>query len=279
MALKALIEKLEDVAEGFRGEYEEIADGDNKGKFRLKVEDAESLVDTKGLKSALERARREGKSELVKALKKEFPSATDDELTELIRQAKKLRDRGDDDDDEGDESKQKVAEKLAKKLRAELEEEYGPIKQENETLKGKLRRVLLDDQIRKLALDAGIFPDEVDDVIELVRTKRIDLNDKDELVVLDKDGDPSAITPDKFFKETYKKEKPRYYKATDASGGDATRGKGGGGGGGGGTGYETKPPTEWTEDQRREFIDKNGPTAYREKLNEHLRAKVTTKAS
>jgi hypothetical protein len=105
-----------------------------------------------------------------------------------------------------------------------------------------------------------VFPEDIDDVVELTRGKRLELNEKSELQVLDKDGDPSSITPEKFFKEVYKKEKPRFYKAPDASGGGAGQGKGGGGGGG--TGEPTdKPLAQWTSEERQAYIEKHGPEA------------------
>lgn len=279
MALKALVEKIEDVAEAFRVEYEEIEDGDNAGKFRLKVEDAESLVDVRGLKGALQKANK--KARLVDAIRKQFPDATDEEIADLAKQLKELKDKGGSgDDDDADPAKGKDVEKEIQrrltKAKQEAEQREAELKKQLEETNGRLRKTLLDDQIRKLALEAGVFPEDIDDVVELTRGKRLDLNDEGKLFVKDKDGDPASATPEKFFKEEYKKEKPRFYKATDASGSDAQRSKGGGGGGG--KDWESKAPTEWTEEQRREYIEKNGPSSYREKLTDHMRAKVTTTA-
>src|SRR4051812_37309409 len=99
MALKAMIDKLDSVAEGIRGEYEEITEGDHAGKFRLSVEDADSLVDNSGLKTALERERGNGK--LAAAIKKEFPGLTDEEIRELVKKAKGLKAKKGKDDEEG----------------------------------------------------------------------------------------------------------------------------------------------------------------------------------
>ncbi|MGH9884381.1 MAG: hypothetical protein ACREBE_02560, partial [bacterium] len=77
MALKAVVDSLDEIPEGIRGEYEEV-----DGKFRLTVDGADALVDNSGLKQALEKER--NKSKLVDAIRKEFPNATDDEIRERV---------------------------------------------------------------------------------------------------------------------------------------------------------------------------------------------------
>lgn len=203
MALKALIDSLDDVAEGLRPEYEE-----HEGKFRLKVEGADSLVDTKGLKTALEKER--GKAKKAEAWERTFAGKTPEEISELVKQA---------EGGTGDGGKPDV-DKLVKKLRGELEQEFSPVRTENESLKGKLRQVMIVDRFRAEALKNNAIPERLDDLVE-TSLKRLDLNDKDAIVVLDKDGDPSAVSFDKWVAETLKKEKPWAFKAPDASGGNA----------------------------------------------------------
>ncbi len=53
MAIKAIIDDLEEVEEGLRGLYRPV-----DGKYRLEVEEAEALVDVAGLKSALDKERK-----------------------------------------------------------------------------------------------------------------------------------------------------------------------------------------------------------------------------
>lgn len=207
MALKAVVDSLDDIPEGIRGEYEEV-----DGKFRLTVEGVDSLVDNSAMKTALEKERAKGK--LVDAIRKEFPTATDEEIRELLKKAKAAAKSGKDGEPPD-------TEKIVAKLRKEIDEEYAPIKEENSKLTTKLRKILLDDQVRKAALEGGVIPEEVDDVLELTR-KHFDLDDKDRVVVLDEDGDPSSVSLKKYFTDTYKKLKPRYYKAPDASGSDAS---------------------------------------------------------
>lgn len=215
MALKAILDSLDGLSDAVKGEYEEF-DADDAGtkKFRLSVEGADSLVDNSGIKNALEKERT--KARLVDAIRKEFPGATDDEIRELVKKAKEMKGKGGKGDGE-----QPDTEKLVAKLRKEIDEEYAPIKLENETLKSKVRRVLLDDQVRKEAVDAGIIGDDIEDVLELTR-KHFDLDEKDRVIVLDEDGDPSSVTLKKFFTDVFKKRKPKFYKAPEASGGDAT---------------------------------------------------------
>lgn len=204
--LKAVVDSLDQVEEAHRGFYEEA-----DGKFRLNVEGADALVDTSGLKSALEAERKKGK--LADAIRKEFPSASEDEIRKLIKKAKETVGRSEDPDDQA-----KLSAKIRKQVEDELAEKYGPVEQENTALKAKLHSHLVDGQVRQAALKAGIFPEDVEDVLVLTR-QRFRLNQKDQVEVLDKDGDPSGMSLDKFFSEAFKKEKPRYYKAPDASGG------------------------------------------------------------
>ena len=41
------------------------------------------------------------------------------------------------------------------------------------------------------------------------------------MIVVDKDGDPTGLTVDKFFAESYRTEKPKFYKPAGGAGGGA----------------------------------------------------------
>lgn len=209
MALKAMVDSLDEIPEAVRGEYEEV-----DGKFRLSVEGVDSLVDNSGIKQALEKERAKGK--LVDAIRKEFPAASDDDIRELVKKAKGLK--------KGEGGEPLDNEKLVLKLRKEIDDEYAPIKSENEQLKGELRTIRLDDQVRKAALEAGIISEDIEDVLTLTRAN-FDLDAKNRVVVLDEDGDPSTVTLQKFFTDVFKKRKPKFYKAPDVEGGNAGGGR------------------------------------------------------
>lgn len=225
MALETLpvsVETLEEIPETVRPFYKE-----HEGKFLLK---ADGVEDVSGLKNALKR-----QSEAAKAAKAELQKFANVDLEEYERLREAATGKDGKDKDE-------VAKLIAKRV-GETEEKYKPLLTEVDRLKAKLRSVLIDDARRSAALKAGILPDSIDDVM-LVSARYFDLDDKEKIVVLDDDGDPTSLSPEKFFSETFKKMRPRYYPPTGASGSGAD-GKGGGGGKGA-TSIDTSklPPVE-----------------------------------
>jgi hypothetical protein len=49
--------------------------------------------------------------------------------------------------------------------------------------------------------------------------------------VIDGDGDPTDVTPQKFFETLYKEQRPKFYKASESGGSGASNDKKGSGGG------------------------------------------------
>lgn len=90
MAMKAIIEKLEDVAEGFRGEYRAgTKDEGLEGKFVLSVDAVSgyALENVDGLKSALskERGAKEAAEKRIEAFKDYDPAKLKTDLEELTK--------------------------------------------------------------------------------------------------------------------------------------------------------------------------------------------------
>lgn len=93
------------------------------------------------------------------------------------------------------------------------------------------------------------------------------------IVRLGSDGNPLTQTPDEYFANDLREDLPEFFKGTQGSGGG-----GGNGGGGNGTtrgGDTAKPPTEWSSDERRAFIEQNGPAAYTQLLEKSMAASLT----
>jgi len=93
----------------------------------------------------------------------------------------------------------------------------------------------------------------------------------------DSSGTVLTISAKEFFTTDMKKELPEWY--------DGTKGDGGGGTGGGGANGSAfrkdgspKNPTAMTTDERREFIEQNGPAAYTKLLNESLATNTNSPA-
>lgn len=89
----------------------------------------------------------------------------------------------------------------------------------------------------------------------------------------DATGQVTTATPKDYFTTDFKKELPEFYKGSEASGGGAG---GGSGSGAGGAGSSTtgKPVTKWTSDERRAYIEKNGPVEFQKLLDAELVAAV-----
>jgi hypothetical protein len=93
------------------------------------------------------------------------------------------------------------------------------------SLEAKDRSRTLKDGLREVMINAGIFEGDVDDVLSLT-AGRFDL-DKDGNIVA---KDVADGAPDKFFGETYKKQRPKFYKPEGGGGSGASNTQKGGSG-------------------------------------------------
>jgi len=84
--------------------------------------------------------------------------------------------------------------------------------------------------IRSAAAKAGVPAEDLDHVVLLTQGRRVRYDEKSgKTVVLDRDGDVTGLTVEKFFAETFKAEAPKFYGPQGGSGGGAggsTGGKG-----------------------------------------------------
>jgi len=116
-------------------------------------------------------------------------------------------------------------EKYRLKVEAEVSQRYKPIEDELTTTKAELRRLKVDDRVKAAALAAGVRAAAVDDALRVTRDV-FDLDEKGRVIVLDEDGDPSAVTLDRYFSETLKSAKPWFYEGSGASGSGTGSGRG-----------------------------------------------------
>jgi hypothetical protein len=118
----------------------------------------------------------------------------------------------------------KLLEKRVNEVRAELD----PKVKAGEDAITQLSAFRFNQAVEKEAIKAGVIPEDLEDVLAIVREKRMlapSKKDASKIVVLDADGDETGKTLEKFFTEDFKKLKPKFYKAGGGSGGGA----GGGG--------------------------------------------------
>ena len=212
------VEKLEAVPEGYRGAYVE-----RDGAYELDLEKLEAIEfdDKAELEGALKREREERKQ--AKADLEKYKGIDPEKAREAQRRLDEL--------DEKNLIEKGEVEELKKRWQAEWDQEKEELKQQLSERDGQLTKFKLTDKVRAAALAAGVIPDDVDDVL-LLTQNRFRLGDKDEILVLDKDGVESRSDLTKFFGEEFKAQKPKFYGASGAGGSGAPAGGTGGGGGG-----------------------------------------------
>lgn len=193
-----IFDKQEDVPEAIRSEYEEREDG----KWHAKVPDVEKL------NTAIEKERTRATEE-EKARKKAEKERDDLKRKETANQ-------------------HGITDEQLEQLRTEDAQKRKPIEDENATLKAEIRQLKLTERVQRMALDAGVMKERLDDAM-LHLEKRIDLTaDGDGLVVKDKTGKATTETVEDFLSKTFKEEKPWAYEGSGASG-SGSLGSGGGG--------------------------------------------------
>jgi arginyl-tRNA synthetase len=224
MALQLEVESLDGLDEGVQQFYQQVDDG----KYRLAVD---GLEDTDGLKSALEKERK-ARREYEKKMKS-LEDVDPDEYRQLKQQQQKA--------EEEKLQKEGEFEKLREKWSKEREQERQKYQEQVNELNRKLDTLYLDKEIERAALNAGVIPEDLEDVMAITKHRIKRADDGETIVVLDKDGEPSQSTLDKFFSQDFKEAKPKFYKS------DVLPGSGSKPGGGPG-------PSRDTAMSRQDFI-------------------------
>lgn len=180
-----------------------------------------AVADVDGLKSSQERLLDEKKKlqgkyeELERSLGGLTPEQIAKYRTDLQRlEDEQARKAGDFD---------KLLEKRVNETKAEYEKriaELSPYKTKYEDREVEIA-------IRDAATKAGVIPTDLPFVLDIVKGRRVKLDEKSgKVVVIDKDGDVTGLTVEKFFAETFKAEAPKFYGATSGSGGGSNGGSG-----------------------------------------------------
>lgn len=195
----------DEIPESFRSAYVE-----RDGKWVADVEDAS------GLKAAQRRALDE-KKKLEDAMRSALGGKSLDDAAAALAKL-----------DEIEQERQKKAgefDKLLEKRLGETRAEYEKRIAELAPYKAKYEDKTLSDAIRSAAIKAGVIPEDIDEyVIPVVKGRRVMLDASGAAVVVDKDGDVTGQSLDKFFGETFRAEAPKFYRASGASGGGASAG-------------------------------------------------------
>lgn len=184
MSLKLVVDSLDGLEEPIAKLY---AKGDD-GKFRLGVDDVPDVTNlTKALKS--ERELRERAEKAEKALKTQYDGIDAEEARKLFAQF------------EGSEEAKlikegKIDQVVSKKIERQTAEFNKKLKAAEDKSNAAMERVarvnqrILDSAAREAAVKAGIHQYAVDDFVLALRAEGWTLDDKDEPVLLDSDGQP-----------------------------------------------------------------------------------------
>lgn len=226
--LKAIIDKLDDVEEAFRGLYAKKGE-----KFELQVEGMKTQGDIDRLQTSLTKERTEHtatKTALTTAQTKlqTFEGINVDELPTQLERLKQLEATA------GQTPTQKqIDEMVASRVAAELRTKVGPLERqlqeaktqlgtvtkENEGLKGSITEGRIGDQLRSEATKAGMQGTAIDDFVSL-SLKGFKLDEKGKAIT--EDGlDVTTFVSDQ------KKARPFLWPAGNGAGGTGADGKGG----------------------------------------------------
>jgi hypothetical protein len=158
------------------------------------------------------------------------------------------------------------------KVKADLEQEYKPLKDIEVEHKALKRLTLLDNPVKETMLSekVGVRGERQAALWTLIKD-RFDLTADGKPMVKDHPG----LSVEQYLASEVKKEYPEFYKGTQAAGGGA----GGSSGDGKGGMQNSKPPTQWTSEERRTFIETQGVQAYNELLATDLRDRSRPKAA
>ena len=195
MAILEIIDSLDGVAEADKASYTEV-----NGKFQREVE----MPDVTGLKSALGKEREAAKKALADLAK--FKDIDPEKYAEMLKKH-----------DDGLSDKERY-ESSIKKLQKQINDITDAHKAEKADLEGKLNKFYLDVEARKAALEAGVIPEDIDDVLFLTAKNR-KLDDEGKIIVLDDDGDPTVKTLKDYFSKDFKEAKPKYFPGIPGGGG------------------------------------------------------------
>jgi hypothetical protein len=157
-----------------------------------------------------------------------------------------------------------------KAIQAAVEEATKPYVADRE----RLTKYELDDVLGGSFMGAGGTEKRRQQAVALAKLNGFQLVDGK--VVRKVNGEIQTTSVTDYFAGDFKNEMPEWYEGSKASGGGA--GGGTGNGGAGGAGGSAKPPTEWTSDERRTYIETHGQPAYRALLDKHLADAATVKA-
>lgn len=227
--MELIVDTLDGVDDKLKAVYVET-----DGKFTLDP-DKYAEVQAQGLKKKngellgkLNSATTQVKGyERFKPVVEALTEADDEELTQFLEGwSKRGEENGNGKGKHDPEAakQQEYEKKLHAKELKKRDDMIAALQPENEKLKAKLRDFELWTPLRELALKAGLFPEDWELArLHLNSKGQFGFDEDGKIVVMD-GGEVSTVTPEKFFKEVYPDQQPKFYKPTGAGGSGAQGG-------------------------------------------------------
>ena len=111
----------------------------------------------------------------------------------------------------------KALERKVAALNTGDEPDIEALKTELKTARDTINNMNIRGAVKSAAIKAGVDPEYVDDVMILTQNN-FKLDETGDIVMVDASGDPTGKTIDAFFKNDFKRSKPRYFVNTGRSG-------------------------------------------------------------
>jgi len=180
-----------------------------------------AVADVEGLKSSQQRILDEKKKlqDEYEGMKRSLGGLTAEQIAKYRDDMQRLE----------DDAARKAGDfdKLLEKRIGETKAEYEKRLAEVEPYRAKYFDRETDLAIRDAATKAGVLPEDLPFVLDIVKGRRVKFDEKaGKVVVVDKDGDVMSKSVEQFFATDFKAEAPKFYGSSVGSGGGATGGGG-----------------------------------------------------
>jgi len=214
MRLKGILESIDDLDESIAGCYTK----NEKGLFELDVD-----LDGTGHKSALDKIKTE-RNTLRASLKnsedalavykpimdlEDFDPST---ISDLIVKAEAA----------GDPEAIEKLQRQHEKLLGEANEKVTKAEEDSLKSKSAMKKFIIKGVQKDAAIDGDVRLDNISDVVTLT-SNHFDLDENDEVIVVDDEGDPTGKTPKEYYASVYKEQKPQFYNAEGLEGSGARK--------------------------------------------------------
>lgn len=217
---------LDSIPEESRKFYQETK-GEGGTQYTLNAAELFSALAAKDKALASERKIRTDFENKYSQKSKELDEIDKDEYSRLKEKAQQWESEKEKRERETLEAKGKYEEALEKTklssskeiadLKADYDKKFKALTETVEQSESSKRDYILNDKVRRAIVKAGVFADDVEDVLTLTRN-RFALNDKNEVVIKDESGVDTDLTLDNFFGESFKKSKPKFYQGANSGG-------------------------------------------------------------